>query len=90
MALFEWTNEFSVGIDYFDAQHKNLVRLINDLVATANSIPLLSKDEVSLLNEGDPEPEGNVGNLVDVRRYAQLPRLTHCDGGITSRCVFFE
>ncbi len=37
------------------------VRLINDLVATANSISLLSRDELCQLNEGYPAPEGNVG-----------------------------
>jgi glucokinase len=41
--------------------HWSKVRLINDLVATANSIPLLSQDEFCRLNEGTPEPEGNVG-----------------------------
>lgn len=37
------------------------VRLVNDLVATANSIPLLEKDELSQLNHGVPDPQGNMG-----------------------------
>ncbi|MFH1116742.1 MAG: glucokinase [Pseudomonadota bacterium] len=37
------------------------VRLINDLTATAHSIPRLSEDELYVLNEGDPDPKGNVG-----------------------------
>jgi glucokinase len=37
------------------------VRLINDLVATANSIPLLKQDELSELNEGVRDPNGNMG-----------------------------
>ncbi|MDQ7784972.1 MAG: glucokinase [Desulfomonilaceae bacterium] len=37
------------------------VRLINDLAATAASIPLLSRDELCRLTEGEPEPEGNAG-----------------------------
>jgi len=37
------------------------VRLINDLVATANSIPLLARNELFPLNEGVADPEGNIG-----------------------------
>lgn len=33
--------------------------LINDLVATAEGIPLLEPEEVAVLQEGLPEPEGN-------------------------------
>jgi glucokinase len=33
--------------------------LINDLVATAEGIPLLEPAEVAVLQEGSPEPEGN-------------------------------
>jgi glucokinase len=33
--------------------------LINDLVATAEGIPLLKPEEVAVLHEGSPEPEGN-------------------------------
>ena len=35
------------------------VALINDLVATAEGIPLLEADELAVLQEGGPEPEGN-------------------------------
>jgi glucokinase len=35
------------------------VSLINDLVATAEGIPLLGADELATLQEGSPEPEGN-------------------------------
>lgn len=31
MPLFEWNEQFSVGVAYFDAQHKNLVKLVNEL-----------------------------------------------------------
>jgi glucokinase len=36
-----------------------LVVLINDLVATAEGLPMLADDEVALLQQGTPEPEGN-------------------------------
>lgn len=35
------------------------VLLINDLVATAEGIPLLQEDEVVTVHPGDPEPDGN-------------------------------
>lgn len=35
------------------------VVLINDLVATAEGIPLLGPDELATLQEGSPDPEGN-------------------------------
>jgi glucokinase len=35
------------------------VALLNDLVATAEGIPLLGTDELATLQEGSPEPEGN-------------------------------
>ncbi|MFL6235290.1 MAG: glucokinase [Thermoanaerobaculia bacterium] len=35
------------------------VALINDLVATAEGIPLLGAHELAILQEGSPEPEGN-------------------------------
>ncbi len=35
------------------------VALINDLVATAEGIPLLGPEELATLQEGSPEPEGN-------------------------------
>jgi glucokinase len=35
------------------------VALINDLVATAEGIPLLGPAELAVLQEGSPEPEGN-------------------------------
>lgn len=41
--------------------HFHKVRLINDLVATAYSIPLLGRDELFPLNEGVADPQGNVG-----------------------------
>lgn len=31
MALFEWNQKLSVGVTKFDDQHKELIRLINDL-----------------------------------------------------------
>ncbi len=31
MPLFEWNEQFNVGVEYFNAQHKNLVTLVNDL-----------------------------------------------------------
>ena len=31
MALFEWTPRYSVGVDYFDEQHKVLFDLLNSL-----------------------------------------------------------
>lgn len=31
MALFEWNPKLSVGVTKFDEQHKELIRLINDL-----------------------------------------------------------
>lgn len=31
MALFNWTDKFSVDVKTFDEQHKNLINLINDL-----------------------------------------------------------
>jgi glucokinase len=39
--------------------HVEPVALINDLVATAEGIPLLEPDEVAVLQAGNPEPEGN-------------------------------
>ena len=39
--------------------HVRQVSLINDLVATAEGIPLLAADELAVLQEGSPEPEGN-------------------------------
>jgi glucokinase len=39
--------------------HVEPVVLINDLVATAEGIPLLEADEVAVLQAGSPEPEGN-------------------------------
>lgn len=39
--------------------HVEPVALINDLVATAEGIPLLEPDEVAVLQAGSPEPEGN-------------------------------
>lgn len=39
--------------------HVDRLALINDLVATAEGIPLLEPDEVAVLQEGSPEPEGN-------------------------------
>jgi len=39
--------------------HVGRLALINDLVATAEGIPLLEPDEVATLQEGSPEPEGN-------------------------------
>jgi glucokinase len=39
--------------------HVGRLALINDLVATAEGIPLLEPDEVAVLQEGSPEPEGN-------------------------------
>jgi glucokinase len=39
--------------------HVRHVALINDLVATAEGIPLLAADEVATLQEGSPEPQGN-------------------------------
>jgi glucokinase len=39
--------------------HVEPVALINDLVATAEGIPLLEPDEVAVLQPGSPEPEGN-------------------------------
>ena len=38
--------------------HVRHVALINDLVATAEGIPLLAADEVAVLQEGVPEPQG--------------------------------
>jgi glucokinase len=35
------------------------VLLINDLVATAEGIPLLQEDEIVTVHPGDPEPDGN-------------------------------
>ena len=35
------------------------VLLINDLVATAEGIPLLQEDEIVTVHAGDPEPDGN-------------------------------
>lgn len=37
------------------------VRLVNDLVATANSIAVLDRGELEQLNAGSPDPEGNLG-----------------------------
>ena len=31
MALIEWSKEYDIGIDRMDFQHKNLVKLINDV-----------------------------------------------------------
>jgi hemerythrin-like metal-binding protein len=31
MPLIEWSDEYSVGIDTFDAEHKKLIAIINDL-----------------------------------------------------------
>ena len=39
----------------------NRVKLVNDLVATANSVPLLEPDELCQLNQGVPDPNGNMG-----------------------------
>jgi glucokinase len=39
--------------------HVGRLALINDLVATAEGIPLLEPDELATLQEGSPEPEGN-------------------------------
>mgnify|MGYP005837727159 CR=1 FL=1 len=39
------------------------VRLINDLVATAYSIPLLRTGELAEINRGERDPEGNIGLL---------------------------
>ena len=41
--------------------------LINDLVATAEGIPLLKANEVAVLQEGSPEPDGEPG--ADRRRH---------------------
>jgi glucokinase len=41
-----------------DLQVRSVV-LINDLVATAEGIPLLAPEELAVLQEGSPEPEGN-------------------------------
>ena len=37
-----------------------VVALINDLVATAEGLPLLEEDEVAVLQRGTPEPDGNM------------------------------
>ncbi|MEW6347860.1 MAG: glucokinase [Thermodesulfobacteriota bacterium] len=37
------------------------VRLINDLTATALAVPLLRGSELSDLNRGKPDPQGNIG-----------------------------
>jgi glucokinase len=39
--------------------HVKAVALINDLVATAEGIPVLEENEVAVLQPGHPEPEGN-------------------------------
>ncbi len=57
------------------------VRLINDLVATANSIPLLSRDELHQLNESVPELEGNVG-LVAPGTGLGIALLVFAEGGL--------
>jgi hemerythrin len=31
MALFEWNEAYSVGVDFFDSQHRRLVGMLNDL-----------------------------------------------------------
>jgi glucokinase len=56
------------------------VLLINDLVATAEGIPLLGADETVLLQAGVPEPPGHEGNRVLLAAgtglgMALLPRL---------------
>jgi hemerythrin len=33
MAYFEWSQDFSVGIDSIDQQHQQLVKMLNDLYA---------------------------------------------------------
>jgi glucokinase len=37
------------------------VHLLNDLQAVATAVPHLEKDEVCVLNEGAPDPTGNIG-----------------------------
>lgn len=37
MAYLAWQNEFSVGIPSIDAQHQNLVRMLNDLFQASQS-----------------------------------------------------
>lgn len=39
------------------------VALINDLVATAEGLPLLEEDEVAVLQAGSPPPDGDRGNM---------------------------
>jgi glucokinase len=61
------------------------VLLINDLVATAEGIPLLGDDETVLLQAGVPEPPGHEGNRVLVAAgtglgMALLPRIGGSSG----------
>jgi glucokinase len=46
----------AVGEDFKIAR----VRLVNDLVALAYSVPLLEGDEIETLQEGHPDPNGNM------------------------------
>ncbi|HEX3530004.1 MAG TPA: glucokinase [Thermoanaerobaculia bacterium] len=61
------------------------VLLINDLVATAEGIPLLAADETVLLQAGVPEPPGHEGNRVLLAAgtglgMALLPRIGGAPG----------
>ncbi len=40
-----------------------VVALVNDLVATAEGLPLLQEDEVAVLQRGTPQPDGDRGNM---------------------------
>ena len=52
MAYIEWTDEFSTGIDVIDAQHKRIIRYINQLTdaQTLNDPQLTSEVLINLID----------------------------------------
>ena len=73
------------GRDLSDALHGVPVRLLNDLEAIANAIPILEEEDVEILKLGEVEPQGTIAVVApgtglgeaflfwDGRRYRAIP-----------------